>query len=80
MTPWLHEIVRSIFLKVQTVWWMDIMSIRFIDSQMIYSLFTLWLLMLLGGTSSMRSHRVYNEYIIHESMNLILIMSIHHMV
>ena len=29
---------------------------------------------------SISSCRVYNEYIIHESMNLILIMSIHHMV
>ena len=36
MTP--HaQILRSILSKVQTVQWMDIMSIRFIDSQMIYS-------------------------------------------
>ena len=40
MTPWLHEILRSIFLKVQTIWWMDIVSIRFVDSDIIY---TLWL-------------------------------------
>ena len=50
MTLWLHEIQKNLFLKEQTIQWMDIMSIRFIDSQMIYSLYTLQLCMLLVCT------------------------------
>ena len=46
MTPQLHEIQKKIFSKVQSIRWTDIMSIRFVDSQMIYLVCTLWLLML----------------------------------
>ena len=46
MTPWLCEIQKNIFSKVQTIWWTDILSKRFVDSQMMYLLHTLWLLML----------------------------------
>ena len=47
MTSRLHKIRKNVFFKEQTIWLMDKMSITIVESQMIYLLYTLWVLMLL---------------------------------